>query len=202
MEEIDFEVWPYDDSGNGIAAAARRSPGYCNWTGGAASCCDRARGHSELWAFGTGGVRNSGRNRAVKTHRLVLRRLQVQRCPLHRNQLVGQERILLRGWCWLVPVSQPVKKDSCFTICCELQRCVINSMTTVKRELSVSLLTTLACFVALSDHLDGIRARFRLYRVELHVFFWFTLCMCLHIYRIFCAVIIISPLVYALCFLT
>ena len=30
-----------------------------------------ARGHSELRAFGTGGVRNWGRNRAVKTHRLV-----------------------------------------------------------------------------------------------------------------------------------
>jgi len=31
-----------------------------------------ARGHSERRAFGTGGVRNWGRNRAVKTHRLVL----------------------------------------------------------------------------------------------------------------------------------
>ena len=31
-----------------------------------------ARGHSELRAFGTGGVRNWGHNRAVKTHRLVL----------------------------------------------------------------------------------------------------------------------------------
>jgi len=31
-----------------------------------------ARGHSELGAFGTGGVRNWGRNRAVKTQRLVL----------------------------------------------------------------------------------------------------------------------------------
>jgi len=30
-----------------------------------------ARGHSELRAFGTGGVRNWGRNRAVKTYRLV-----------------------------------------------------------------------------------------------------------------------------------
>jgi len=30
-----------------------------------------ARGHSELRAFGTGGVRNWGRNPAVKTHRLV-----------------------------------------------------------------------------------------------------------------------------------
>ena len=37
-----------------------------------------ARGHSELGAFGTGDVRNCGRNRAVKTHRLVslLARLQ------------------------------------------------------------------------------------------------------------------------------
>ena len=31
-----------------------------------------ARGHSELGALGIGGVRNWGRNRAVKTHRLVL----------------------------------------------------------------------------------------------------------------------------------
>jgi len=30
-----------------------------------------ARGHSELRTFGTGGVQNWGRNRAVKTHRLV-----------------------------------------------------------------------------------------------------------------------------------
>ena len=30
MEEIHFEVFPYGDSGNGIAAVARRSPGYCN----------------------------------------------------------------------------------------------------------------------------------------------------------------------------
>jgi len=30
-----------------------------------------ARGHSELRTFGTGGVRNWGRNRAVKTHRFV-----------------------------------------------------------------------------------------------------------------------------------
>jgi len=27
-EEIDFEVWPYGDSGNGTAAAARRWAGY------------------------------------------------------------------------------------------------------------------------------------------------------------------------------
>jgi len=32
-----------------------------------------ARGHSELGAFGTWGVRNWGRNRAVKTNRLVCR---------------------------------------------------------------------------------------------------------------------------------
>jgi len=55
-EEIDFEVCPYGDSGNGTAAAARRS----------AACSDRSSG-----AFRTGGVRNWGRNRAVKTNRLV-----------------------------------------------------------------------------------------------------------------------------------
>ena len=32
----------------------------------------KARGHSELAAFGTGDIRNWGRNRAVKTNRLVL----------------------------------------------------------------------------------------------------------------------------------
>jgi len=48
---------PYGDSGNGIAAAARRSPGYCNWTGGAASCCDRSLG-----AFRTAGIQNWGRS--------------------------------------------------------------------------------------------------------------------------------------------
>jgi len=32
-----------------------------------------ARGHSELGAFETGDVRNWGRNRAVKTNRLVLK---------------------------------------------------------------------------------------------------------------------------------
>jgi len=31
-----------------------------------------ARGHSELWAFGTRGVPNWGRNQAVKTNRLVI----------------------------------------------------------------------------------------------------------------------------------
>ena len=31
----------------------------------------KARGHSELLAFGTGGVRNWGRNRAIKTNWLV-----------------------------------------------------------------------------------------------------------------------------------
>jgi len=35
-EEIHFEVCPYGDSGNGIAAAARHSLGYCNLTGGVA----------------------------------------------------------------------------------------------------------------------------------------------------------------------
>ena len=65
-EERDFEVFLYGDSGNGVAAAARRSPGYCNLTGGAASCCDRSSA-----AFPTGGMRNWGRNPAIKTHRLV-----------------------------------------------------------------------------------------------------------------------------------
>jgi len=55
-EEIHFEVFPYGDSGDGIAAAARLSPGYCN-TGGAASCCDRSSG-----AFRTAGIRNWGRS--------------------------------------------------------------------------------------------------------------------------------------------
>ena len=31
-----------------------------------------ARGHSKLGAFGTGGIQNWGRNRAVKANRLVL----------------------------------------------------------------------------------------------------------------------------------
>ena len=44
---------PHGNSGNCIAAAAQRSPGYCNWTGGAASCCDRSSG-----AFRTAGIRN------------------------------------------------------------------------------------------------------------------------------------------------
>jgi len=66
MEEIHFEVCPYGDSDSGIAAAGRRWPGYCNWTGGAASCCVRSSG-----AFWTAGIWNWGRNRAVKTHRLV-----------------------------------------------------------------------------------------------------------------------------------
>jgi len=70
-KEIDFEVCPYGDSGNGTAAAARHSAGYSDWTGGEAACSDRISGHSELGAFGTGGVRNWGRNRAVKTNRLI-----------------------------------------------------------------------------------------------------------------------------------
>ena len=65
-EEIDFEVCPYGDSGYGTAAAARRSAGYSDWTGGATACSDRSSR-----AFRTGGVRNWGRNRAVKTNRLV-----------------------------------------------------------------------------------------------------------------------------------
>ena len=65
-EEIDFEVCPYGNSGNGTAAAARRSAGYSYWTGGAAACNDRSSG-----AFRTGGVQNWGRNRAVKTNWLV-----------------------------------------------------------------------------------------------------------------------------------
>jgi len=50
-EEIHFEVCPYGDSGNGTAAAARRSPGLSNWTGAAAACCDQSSG-----AFGTEGA--------------------------------------------------------------------------------------------------------------------------------------------------
>jgi len=65
-EEIDLEVCPYGDSGNGTATAARRSTGYSDRIGGAAACSDRSSG-----AFGTGGVRNWGRNRDVKTNRLV-----------------------------------------------------------------------------------------------------------------------------------
>jgi len=60
-EEKDFEVFPYGTSGNGTAAAARRSAGYSDWTGGTAACSNRSSGHSEL-----------GRNRTVKTNRLVL----------------------------------------------------------------------------------------------------------------------------------
>ena len=43
-----------------VEPAARRRPAIEAWR------------HSELCAFRTGGVRNWGRNRAVKTHRLVL----------------------------------------------------------------------------------------------------------------------------------
>ena len=66
-EEIDFEVCPYGNSNSGTAAAACRSAGYSDWTGSMAACSDRSSG-----AFGTGGVRNWGRNLAVKTNRLVL----------------------------------------------------------------------------------------------------------------------------------
>ena len=64
-EEIHFEVFPYGDSGNGIAAAARRSPGYCNRTGGAASCCDRSSG-----AFRTAGIQKWGRSELGAQSRL------------------------------------------------------------------------------------------------------------------------------------
>ena len=60
MEEIDFEVCPYGNSGNGTAAAAWCSAGYSDWTGGAAACSYRSLGRS-----------NWGRNRAIKTNRLV-----------------------------------------------------------------------------------------------------------------------------------
>ena len=52
-EEIDFEVCPYGDSGNGTAAAARRLAGYSDWTSCMAACSDRSSG-----AFRTGGVRS------------------------------------------------------------------------------------------------------------------------------------------------
>jgi len=58
MEEIDFEVCPYGDSGNGTAAAARCSAGYSEWTGSVQ--------RSKL-----GGIPNWGHNRAIKTNRLV-----------------------------------------------------------------------------------------------------------------------------------
>ena len=45
-----FEVCPYSNSSNGIAAAARRSPGYCNWTAVRRTAAIEARGHSELGA--------------------------------------------------------------------------------------------------------------------------------------------------------
>ena len=65
-EEIDFEVCPYGDS-----AMALLQQHYVRWdilTEPAERRCAaiEARGHSELGAFGTG-----GRNRAVKTNRLV-----------------------------------------------------------------------------------------------------------------------------------
>jgi len=50
-EEIDFQVCPYGNSGNGTAATARRSVGYSDRTGGAAECSDRNSG-----AFRTGGA--------------------------------------------------------------------------------------------------------------------------------------------------
>ena len=49
---------PYGDSGNGIAAAARRSAGYSILIEPAARRREaiEALGHSELRAFGTGGA--------------------------------------------------------------------------------------------------------------------------------------------------
>ena len=74
-EVIYFERCPYGDSGSGTAGAARCLPAYSNWTGRAAACCDRSSG-----AFRTGSIRNWGRNRAVKTHRLVYLFLCYQLC--------------------------------------------------------------------------------------------------------------------------
>jgi len=51
-EEIHSEVYPYGDSGNGIAAAARRSPDIVTEP---ASCCNRSSG-----ALRTAGIRNWG----------------------------------------------------------------------------------------------------------------------------------------------
>jgi len=48
-----FWSFPYSDSGNGTAAAARRSAGYSDWSGGAAACSDWSSG-----AFRTGGIQN------------------------------------------------------------------------------------------------------------------------------------------------
>jgi len=56
MEEMHFEVFPYGDSGNGIAAAARRSRGYCNEPAARRRAAIKARGHFELGAFGNGGA--------------------------------------------------------------------------------------------------------------------------------------------------
>ena len=56
-EEIHFEVFPYDDSGNGIAAAphdARRD--IVIKPAARRRAANEARGHSELRAFGTGGA--------------------------------------------------------------------------------------------------------------------------------------------------
>jgi len=61
-EEIDFEVCPYGDSGNGTAAAGRHSAGYSDLIEPAA----RRHARSKLR-----GIRNWGRNWAVKTNWLV-----------------------------------------------------------------------------------------------------------------------------------
>ena len=55
-EEIDFEVCPYGDSGNGTAAAARRWRDILIEPAARRCAAIEARGHSELGAFGTGGA--------------------------------------------------------------------------------------------------------------------------------------------------
>jgi len=56
IEEIDFEVCPYGDSGNGTAAAARRSRDILIEPAARRRAAIEARGHSELAAFGTEGA--------------------------------------------------------------------------------------------------------------------------------------------------
>ena len=65
-EEIDFEVCPYGDSGNGTAAAARPRWDILIEPAARRHAAIEARRHSEL-----GACDNWGRNRAVKTYRLV-----------------------------------------------------------------------------------------------------------------------------------
>ena len=103
-KEIHFEVCPYGDSGNGTATAARRSPGYSNWTGSAAACCDRSSG-----AFRTGGVRNWGRNRAVQIHRLVSVSLCLSVCVADKSDAgMMRERIAFALPGFLLVVLQEV----------------------------------------------------------------------------------------------